>query len=64
MSEKRSPETEAQRVMDIEPTEHDREAIRLDTDADPPGEPGVPGPRADVDSDDAETREASSHPLL
>jgi hypothetical protein len=64
MNERHPDDADTRRVMDIETTEHDREAIRLDTDADPPGEPGVPGARADVDSDDAETREASSHPLL
>jgi hypothetical protein len=59
----RHDETREEVVMNIEMTEHDRETMRLDTDVDPPGEPGVPGPRRDVDLDDAQMSEAASKPL-
>lgn len=66
MRPERNPDAhrEEEKVMDLETTEQDRTKERLDTDTEPPGEPGVPGPREDVDRDDSETSEASSEPML
>lgn len=54
---------EAREVMSLQMTEHDRSAVRLNTDTEPPGEPGVPGPRCDVDRDDSQMNEAASQPM-
>jgi hypothetical protein len=57
-----NPEEEA--VTDIQATEQDREETRLDQGPLPPGEPGIPGPREEVDRDDSETSASSSRPLI
>lgn len=60
-SNQQKPEEQA--VQEIQTTEQDRQQMKpgaVRTDA---GEPGRTGEREDVDSDDSQMSQSSSHPL-